>query len=177
MLRLHDKIFSRKLVSLDIFIIKANEEPSNAASDPIGDSTSSQQMEDAFLRLQPGKGLNVLIAEDEKVMRTLLKHAMQSMGFTVVEATDGQEALAKFAEQRFNLVMLDVLMPVIDGFKACKEIRKRSNVPIVMITALNRPEDVIRGLELGADNYITKPFNFRELQARIHAASCAARSI
>lgn len=76
MLRLHDKIFSRKLVSLDIFIMKANEEPSNAALDPIGDSTSSQQMEDAFLHLQPGKGLNVLIAEDEKVMRTLLKHAM-----------------------------------------------------------------------------------------------------
>lgn len=91
------------------------------------------------------------------------------MGFTVVEATDRQEALAKFAEQRFNLVMLDVLMPIIDGFKVCKEIQKRSDVPIVMITALNRPEDVIRGLELSADNYITKLFNFRELQARIHA--------
>ena len=169
MLRLHDKIFSQKFALLDIFIMTVNEEPSDAASDPIDDSTSSKQMEDAFLRLQPGKGLNVLIAEDEKVMRTLLKHSMQSMGFTVVEATDGQEALAKFAEQRFNLVMLDVLMPVINGFEVCKEIRKRSDVPIVMITALNRPEDVVRGLELGADNYITKPFNFKELQARIHA--------
>lgn len=149
-------------------MMKAHEEPSRATSDATDDSTSPQSG-NAFLQSLPGKGLKVLIAEDEKVMRTLLTQSMRSMGFTVMEAIDGQEALAKFAEERFNLVMLDVLMPGIDGFEVCKEIRKRSDVPIVMITALNRPEDVVRGLELGADNYITKPFNFKELQARIHA--------
>ena len=113
--------------------------------------------------------LNVLIAEDELVMRRLLKQSMERLGFIVTEAVDGDDALLKFGAQRFHLVMLDVLMPKRTGFEVCQEIRRQSNVPIVMITALNRPEDIIQGLKFGADNYITKPFNFKELEARIHA--------
>jgi len=124
---------------------------------------------DTIAGTKPGRGLNVLIAEDEMVMRTLLKQSMQRLGFAVTEAVDGDEALARFAEQRFHLIMLDVLMPKRDGFDVCREIRRQSDVPIVMITALNRPEDIVHGLEYGADNYITKPFNFKELEARIYA--------
>lgn len=117
----------------------------------------------------PGRGLSVLIAEDELVMRRLLKQSMERLGFATTEAVDGEEAIEKFGAQRYHLVMLDVLMPKRNGFEVCTEIRRRSDVPIVMITALNRPEDIIQGLEFGADNYITKPFNFKELEARIHA--------
>lgn len=129
----------------------------------------TQSMGDSIAESKPGLGLSVLIAEDEMVMRTLLKQSMQRLGFTVVEAVDGEEALARFAEQRFHLIMLDVLMPKRNGFEVCVEIRRQSDVPIVMITALNRPEDIVLGLEYGADNYITKPFNFKELEARIYA--------
>ncbi len=128
-----------------------------------------QPSADSIAGVKPGRGLSVLIAEDETVMRTLLTQSMQRLGFTVVEAVDGEEALARFAEQRFHLIMLDVLMPNRNGFEVCREIRRQSDVPIVMITALNRPEDIVHGLEYGADNYITKPFNFKELEARIYA--------
>lgn len=128
-----------------------------------------QPASDSIAVAKPGRGLTVLIAEDEMVMRTLLKQSMQRLGFAVIEAVDGDEALIKFVEQRFHLVMLDVLMPKRNGFEVCREIRRQSDVPIVMITALNRPEDIVHGLEFGADNYITKPFNFKELEARIYA--------
>lgn len=124
---------------------------------------------DLIVRALPGRDLVVLIAEDELVMRRLLKQSMERLGFSVVEAVDGEDALQKFDAQRFNLIMLDVLMPKRNGFEVCREIRNRSDVPIVMITALNRPEDIVQGLEFGADNYITKPFNFKELEARIYA--------
>ncbi len=77
--------------------------------------------------------------------------------------------MSQFRERRFNLIMLDVLLPDGDGFDVCAAMRETSDVPIVMITSLNQSEDVIRGLRIGADNYITKPFNFKELEARIHA--------
>lgn len=131
--------------------------------------TSADGNSDPVSRVLPGRGLSVLIAEDEMVMRRLLKQSMERLGFLVVEAVDGDDALKRFGEQRFDLIMLDVLMPKRNGFEVCQEIRHRSDVPIVMITALNRPEDIIQGLEYGADNYITKPFNFKELEARIHA--------
>jgi DNA-binding response OmpR family regulator len=136
-----------------------------------GDATvpSSKATGDSGFQPLPGRGMNVLIAEDELVMRMLLKQSMERLGFTVTVAADGDDALASFGNQRFHLVMLDVLMPKRDGFEVCREIRRQSDVPIVMITALNRPEDIVRGLEYGADNYITKPFNFKELEARIHA--------
>lgn len=113
--------------------------------------------------------IRVLVAEDETVVRELLVISLKRMGYQVVAATNGAQALEILDCQSFDLVLLDVMMPEVDGFTVCRELRMRSNVPVVMLTALNRPEDVIRGLELGADNYITKPFTFRELEARLRA--------
>ena len=113
--------------------------------------------------------VRVLVVDDEKVIRNLLQLSLQRMGYQVVIATDGPEALALFGEYGFDLVLLDILMPGMDGFDVCQELRKLSAVPIVMLTALDRPEDIVMGLELGADTYITKPFTFKEVEARIRA--------
>ena len=110
-----------------------------------------------------------MVVDDEKVIRNLLQLSLQRMGYQVVTATDGAEALALFAEYGFDLVLLDILMPGMDGFEVCMQLRKLSAVPVVMLTALNRPEDIVMGLELGADTYITKPFTFKEVEARIRA--------
>lgn len=133
--------------------------------------SSLTEHDDAKSRHQPlmGQGMSVLIVEDDDAMRHLLVRSMERLGFTVEEAVNAEEALQKFSERRINLIMLDVLLPDRDGFDVCITIRQKSDVPIVMITSLNQSEDVIRGLQLGADNYITKPFNFKELEARIHA--------
>ncbi len=113
--------------------------------------------------------VRVLVVDDEKVIRNLLQLSLQRMGYLVVTATDGPEALSLFESQHFDLVLLDILMPGMDGFHVCRAIRKLSDVPIVMLTALNRPDDIVLGLELGADTYITKPFTFKEVEARIRA--------
>jgi DNA-binding response OmpR family regulator len=103
------------------------------------------------------------------MIRSLLKMSLQRMGYEVTTADDGAEALDLFQAQSFDLILLDILMPNVDGFTVCSEVRRASDVPIVMLTALNRPDDIVRGLELGADNYITKPFTFKEVEARIRA--------
>jgi DNA-binding response OmpR family regulator len=113
--------------------------------------------------------VHVLVVDDEKMIRSLLKMSLQRMGYDVTTAEDGAEALDLFQTQQFDLVLLDILMPKVDGFTVCSELRQASDVPIVMLTALNRPDDIVRGLELGADNYITKPFTFKEVEARIRA--------
>lgn len=113
--------------------------------------------------------VHVLVVDDEKMIRSLLKMSLQRMGYEVTTADDGAEALDLFETQQFDLVLLDILMPNVDGFTVCSELRSESDVPIVMLTALNRPDDIVRGLELGADNYITKPFTFKEVEARIRA--------
>lgn len=113
--------------------------------------------------------IQVLVVDDEKMIRNLLKMSLQRMGYEVTTASDGIEGIQRFREGAFHLVLLDILMPGMDGFDVCAELRKVSDVPIVMLTALNRPDDVVRGLELGADNYITKPFTFKEVEARIRA--------
>jgi DNA-binding response OmpR family regulator len=118
----------------------------------------------------PARGkVHVLVVDDEKMIRSLLKMSLQRMGYEVTAAEDGAEALDLFQAQSFDLVLLDILMPKVDGFTVCSELRRESDVPIVMLTALNRPDDIVRGLELGADNYITKPFTFKEVEARIRA--------
>jgi len=118
----------------------------------------------------PSRGkVHVLVVDDEKMIRSLLKMSLQRMGYEVTTADDGAEALDLFQTEQFDLVLLDILMPNVDGFTACSELRRVSDVPIVMLTALNRPDDIVRGLELGADNYITKPFTFKEVEARIRA--------
>ena len=115
------------------------------------------------------KQRKILVVDDEKMIRSLLKMSLQRMGYDIVVADNGQEALELFDQRPFDLVLLDILMPGMDGFAVCSELRKISDVPIIMLTALNRPDDVVRGLELGADNYITKPFTFKEVEARIRA--------
>jgi len=112
---------------------------------------------------------HILIAEDEEFLRNLLFVSLEREGFAVVAARDGIDALDSFDSQHFDLVLLDVLMPRMDGFEVCAEIRKRSDVPIVMLTALNSPDNVVQGFELGADDFISKPFTFREVNARIQA--------
>lgn len=115
---------------------------------------------------QPAK---ILIAEDEAPLRNLVRMSLEAIGHQVTPASDGAEALAAFTAQPFDLVILDVMMPQVDGFGVCQEIRARSDVPIIMLTALDSTDDMVRGFELGADDYIAKPFSFKEVQARIHA--------
>ncbi len=139
---------------------------------PVDNTFSSlPEHNDSSSKSQPriGQGMSVLIVEDDAAMRNLLARSMERLGFDVDQAVNAQDSLTKFSERRFSLIMLDVLLPDGDGFDVCTAIRQRSDVPIVMITSLNQSEDIIRGLELGADNYITKPFNFRELEVRIYA--------
>lgn len=116
-----------------------------------------------------GDKLNVLVVDDEKLMCDILTMSLQRLGYAVTTASNGLDALDLFESQEFDLLMLDVMMPDMDGFDVCVEIRKRSDVPIIMLTALSRPDDIVRGLEAGADNYITKPFTFKEVEARIKA--------
>ncbi len=145
------------------------------------DSTFSSLTEhnDSNSKSQPlmGQGMSVLIVEDDDAMRNLLVRSMERLGFDVEQADNAENSLTRFSERRYNLIMLDVLLPDGDGFDVCTAIRQKSDVPIVMITSLNQSEDVIRGLQLGADNYITKPFNFKELEARIHAVLRRSSSV
>ena len=111
----------------------------------------------------------ILVVEDEQILRDLLSNSLVSAGYEVVTANNGQLALETLATTEIDLILLDVMMPVMDGFTVCEEVRKTSDIPIVLLTALNRPDDVERGLLLGADEYITKPFTFREMKVRIQA--------
>lgn len=130
---------------------------------------SGSQMSVSGDALIGGERLTVLVADDEKMMRDILTMSLQRLGYEVITASNGLEAVKAFESNRFDLLLLDVLMPEMDGFGVCAEVRKRSDVPIIMLTALSRPDDIVRGLELGADNYITKPFTFKEVEARIRA--------
>jgi DNA-binding response OmpR family regulator len=103
-------------------------------------------------------------------LQTLLSFPLRKDGYEVVQATDGREALARFGEQTFDLVVLDVMMPKLDGLEVCKRMRARSTVPIIMLTAKAEEIDKVLGLELGADDYITKPFSMREFRSRVRAA-------
>jgi DNA-binding response OmpR family regulator len=112
----------------------------------------------------------ILLADDEQAIQTLLSYPLQKDGYEVVRASDGREALARFAEQPFDLVVLDVMMPRLDGLEVCRRLRARSSVPIIMLTAKAEEIDKVLGLELGADDYITKPFSLREFRSRVRAA-------
>jgi two-component system, OmpR family, response regulator ResD len=111
----------------------------------------------------------VLIADDDEQIRELLTLYFIKEGFAVDEAVDGAETIRKAQQINPNLVVLDIMMPVLDGMEVCKQIRRFSHVPIIMLTACAEDEDRIMGLELGADDYITKPFNPREVVARVKA--------
>lgn len=111
----------------------------------------------------------VLVVDDEKIIVKGLKFSLEKEGYEVLTAYDGEEALRLFNEENPDLIVLDLMLPEVDGFEVCRRIRKSSDVPIVMLTARGDDIDKILGLELGADDYMTKPFNPRELTARIKA--------
>src|SRR6188472_3876343 len=113
----------------------------------------------------------ILLVDDEQPIQTLLSFPLQRDGYEVVQAADGPEALARFDEQVFDLVVLDVMLPRMDGLEVCRRLRaKGETVPIIMLTAKSEEIDKVLGLELGADDYITKPFSMREFRSRVKAA-------
>ena len=111
----------------------------------------------------------VLVVDDEKPIVDIVKINLQKNGYNVIEAYDGNEAVAKAISEEPDLILLDVMLPGQDGFSVCKKIRETSAVPIIMLTARDEEVDKILGLELGADDYMTKPFSIRELIARVKA--------
>lgn len=113
--------------------------------------------------------IRVLVVEDEEPLRELLHVSLQKSGYTVTTSRDGRDALRLFDEQHFDLVLVDVMVPELDGFTLCVELRQRSDVPVVMLSALNRPDDIVYGFSVGADDYICKPFTFREIEVRLQA--------
>src|SRR3954453_21364431 len=111
----------------------------------------------------------ILLVDDEQAIQTLLAYPLRKEGYDVVAATTGREALDRFRDGRFDLVVLDVMLPQVDGFDVCRELRAKSTVPIIMLTAKAEEFDKVLGLELGADDYITKPFSLREFRSRVMA--------
>jgi DNA-binding response OmpR family regulator len=118
----------------------------------------------------------ILTVEDDERIRTAVKLALEDEGWTVEESETGEEALAAFARQQADVVLIDIMLPGLDGFEVCRHIRKTSDVPIVMVTARADTHDVVAGLEAGADDYLTKPFAPKELSARIRALLRRARA-
>ena len=116
-------------------------------------------------------GLKILLVDDDPNIRELVNLYLQKEGFEVSMAARGDEALEKFHASTPNLILLDVMLPGMDGWQVCREIRKTSNVPIIMLTAKDETFDKVLGLELGADDYVVKPFEMKELVARIKAVA------
>ena len=114
-------------------------------------------------------GSTILLVDDEDSVQKLLTYPLERDGFRVVGARDGEEALLRFAEESIDLVVLDLMLPKLDGLEVCKRLRATSTVPIIMLTARDDELDKVLGLELGADDYITKPFSIREFRSRVRA--------
>lgn len=111
----------------------------------------------------------ILIVDDEKAIADILEYNLQREGYDTVVAYDGEEGLALFRKEKPELVLLDIMMPKLDGLQVCKIIRNESNTPIIMLTARAEEVDKVVGLEFGADDYVTKPFSVREMMARVKA--------
>ncbi len=120
-------------------------------------------------------GTRILTVEDDERIRTAVKLALEDEGWTVEEAASGEEAIANFTHAPSDVVLIDIMLPGIDGFALCRALRRSSDVPIVMVTARADTHDVVAGLEAGADDYLTKPFAPKELSARIRALLRRAR--
>jgi DNA-binding response OmpR family regulator len=118
----------------------------------------------------PNGSTRILLVDDEQSIQTLLSYPLRKDGYHVTSAQDGREALQRFDEARFDLVILDLMLPKLDGVEVCRELRSRSQVPIIMLTAKGSETDKVAGLEVGADDYITKPFSMREFRSRVKAA-------
>ena len=122
-------------------------------------------------------GTRILTVEDDERIRSAVKLALEDEGWTVDEAGSGEEAIEAFQRQTPDVVLIDIMLPGIDGFELCRNLRRHSDVPIVMVTARNDTHDVVAGLEAGADDYLTKPFAPKELSARIRALLRRVRPI
>src|ERR687892_2162463 len=109
----------------------------------------------------------ILLVDDEHAVQKLLAYPLRKEGYEVVSALDGREALERLRDGSFDLVVLDLMLPRVDGFDVCRQIRAHSTVPIIMLTAKTEEIDRVLGLELGADDYITKPFSVREFRSRV----------
>jgi DNA-binding response OmpR family regulator len=118
----------------------------------------------------PNGSARILLVDDEQSIQTLLSYPLRKDGYHVTSALDGSEALRRFEEGRFDLVILDLMLPQIGGVEVCRQLRSRSQVPIIMLTAKGSETDKVAGLEVGADDYITKPFSMREFRSRVKAA-------
>ncbi|MBN2503309.1 MAG: response regulator, partial [Anaerolineales bacterium] len=112
--------------------------------------------------------MKVLVVDDDRVLADVLVFTLRREGFEVIQALDGQVALQRWEADQPDLILLDVNMPKVDGFTVCRQIREQSDVPIILLTVKNEEEDIVGGLDIGADDYITKPFSPRQLVARIH---------
>lgn len=111
----------------------------------------------------------IMVVEDEEKIRLVLKSFLESKGYEVVSAADGREALKLFDSANISLILLDLMLPEISGGEVCRQIRSRSGVPIIMLTAKSDEADMLKGLGIGADDYVTKPFSFKTLHARMEA--------
>jgi DNA-binding response OmpR family regulator len=118
----------------------------------------------------PNGSARILLVDDEQSIQTLLSYPLRKDGYHVTSALDGSEALRRFEEGRFDLVILDLMLPQLNGVEVCRQLRSRSQVPIIMLTAKGSETDKVAGLEVGADDYITKPFSMREFRSRVKAA-------
>jgi two-component system, OmpR family, response regulator len=118
----------------------------------------------------------ILLVDDEASVRKVLTFPLERDGYTVVQAADGEEALERFGGQPVDLVVLDIMLPKLDGLEVCRRLRAHSTVPIIMLTARDDELDKVVGLELGADDYITKPFSIREFRSRVKALLRRART-
>jgi DNA-binding response OmpR family regulator len=125
----------------------------------------------------PNGSARILLVDDEQSVQTLLSYPLRKDGYHVTSAQDGGEALQRFAEARFDLVILDLMLPKLDGVEVCRRLRSRSQVPIIMLTAKGSETDKVAGLEVGADDYITKPFSMREFRSRVKAALRRSRMV
>ena len=124
----------------------------------------------------PDASPTILLVDDEDAVRTVLAFPLEKDGYRVVQAGDGEEALERFESEQIDLVVLDLMLPRLDGLEVCKRLRSTSTVPIIMLTARDDELDKVLGLELGADDYITKPFSIREFRSRVRALLRRARS-
>jgi len=113
--------------------------------------------------------VNMLICDDEAGLRTVIKRYATFEGYEVAEASNGMEAVESFKENEFDIIIMDVMMPELDGFSAVKEIRKTSDVPVIMLTARGEEYDKVLGFELGVDDYVVKPFSSKEIMLRVNA--------
>ncbi|MBL0385584.1 response regulator transcription factor [Tumebacillus sp. ITR2] len=115
------------------------------------------------------RNATILVVDDERQMRALIRSALETEGREIIEAASGEEALSLVHRTHFDLIILDIMMPGSDGWEVCSRVREHCNVPILFLSARNETRDKVRGLRIGADDYLTKPFDLEELAARVHA--------